>query len=100
MWSVSTGHHDRKREASSSSLHVPSAKKLKGNIAGKPPTLPSSSFLSSAAQPAAEPWEALAAECEPQELFDRIVNYGQAGNTDRAVSVFVIVFFWCDFFLV
>lgn len=84
------GPQDRKREGSSSSLPVPSAKKLKGSIPGRPQGLPSSSVLSSeriGAQPSVEPWEALAVECEPQELFDSVMNNAHAGNVDKAVSL-------------
>lgn len=83
------GPQDRKREASSSSLQVTSsAKKLKTNVPGRPQGLPSTPLLPSeriGAQPSAEPWEALVAECEPQDLFDNIMNNAHGGNVDKAV---------------
>lgn len=69
-----------------------SAKKLKTNVPGRPQGLPSTSLLPNeriGAQPSAEPWESLVTECEPQDLFDNIMNNAHAGNVDKAVRELV-----------
>lgn len=63
-----------------------SSKKMKVALPVRPPGLPSTLSTDRASSlPAVEPWEALAVECEPQELFDQIMTNTHGGNVDRAV---------------
>lgn len=87
-----------KREASSSGLTtVPPSKKLKVNLPGTRPGIPGASgsaLLSldrmGPGTTGVEPWEALATECEVNELFENVVTQITSESTDKAVSVIFV----------
>lgn len=84
-----------KREASSSGLTpVPPSKKMKVNLPGTRPGIPGASGSGllpldrmGPGTTGVEPWEALATECEVNELFDNVVNQIVNESTDKAVSL-------------
>ncbi|KAF7268865.1 hypothetical protein GWI33_018061 [Rhynchophorus ferrugineus] len=82
-----------KREASSSSLTLPHAKKLKVGLTGvSRPGIGGSSGQSLlpidriTASSGIEPWETSAIECEVSELFDKITPYLQTDHIDKLVG--------------
>ncbi|KAJ8945121.1 hypothetical protein NQ318_001586 [Aromia moschata] len=80
-----------KREASSSGLTpVPPSKKMKVNLPGAR-TLPAGSGLlpidlMGGSSAGAEPWEALAIDCDINDLFENVVNQVTSENNDKAVG--------------
>lgn len=81
------GSEKLKRDASSSSLSVaPPSKKIKVAIPGSRALVPGATS-SGVVSIGVEPWEALALDCEPTELFESIMAAVKAGNTDKAVSI-------------
>lgn len=83
-----------KREGNSSSIGVPPAKKLKVAIAGTRPGIPGPSGSSllpidrlTGAPAGAEPWEALAVDCEASELFESVMGCLQNNKMDKAVGI-------------
>lgn len=90
----STASDKLKREGSSSSLVVPPSKKLKVGLAGvsRPGIIGAagSSLLPidrmTAGPTGVEPWEGLAVDCDIGDVFDKVLQYVQSDNTDRAVS--------------
>lgn len=83
-----------KREGSSTSLPVPSSKKMKVNMpvrSGLPGPSSAASLLPverlNPPQPTnIEPWEAFAVECEITDLFENVINNMQTGNVEKAVG--------------